>query len=546
MDSTALDELAESSVDEHEQDSSAYAAWVAEVNAPIAGTTYGEDPRYSDRFTDIKHEVDKLSDCDYIKVFKLSCELLKEEAKDLRVAGYLVLSSAYLHGVEGVINSLEVYRVFLEKYWDGCFPSSDNAKISAVSWINNKKVSYFLERKDLNCSQELLDTLKSQIVSFNQISSEKTNDASQPFGVLSSWLEMAQLHIDEQSKLDQADRDAKHKVDQERREHERELAKLEELESQALAKDEQVRNLTERLVAEPVQRAIVVERLINQLVIEEKYIEAVLHARASKWGFEKAPQVSAEGATSIEFPAEVKLDILTVIENPVERLVACEKMFLEENAEFCFDLQMIAGNAAKDMHHKELLKTIKQQTGDLLDKFPDLIESSYQSGVQFASETARLWLDDIVKSRSDSNPLAALGNNTDLDKELDKAFKQAKDIVEDEDLNAGLRCITKLAMPNELMRVKQKLNMALLCVEFSRNDLAMPVLNELFNSTNSNLLHLWQPKLAMLLWQTLHTVLQEEKEKASDVFKEKIDQKLYEISEKMCTADLSMASQLLN
>ncbi len=520
-------------------------SWVSEICLPIEGEP--EDPRYGDNYVDIKHEIDKLSGSDYPRVFKLAKKVLAKEAKDLRVAGYLVLAATHKAGLEGLINGLEIYHDLLERHWDSCFPKADAARASAISWLNNKKITFFLQRDNEDISQDTLDTLKELVSNFNRLIDQKMSDRAQMFTELNVWIETAQLRVDEYNRQLEQERQRLEQLDQERLAHEKELALLEELQTDERERGEQVCAVTKRLLLVEDHKNIVIQELAAHLHHSGESIQAVMHARAQKWAFSCLPDsISSDESTSISFPEGLDIENILTLEDPVERLKACEELFLLPGAEFCFKLQMIATNSAKEMHDKILLKTLKQQVGDLLDKFPELMEKSYAGGIQFADDECRQWLQDIVSSRSEMSPLAAIASKSGKADELDLALQQAKDIVADEDLNAGIKYISNLSVADELGRLKQKLNMALLCFEQGRSDLALPVLSDLFSSATRNNLHIWQPDLAMVLWQALHEVLVAEKAKATDFFKEKIDQKLKEISEMMCTADLSMASQLLN
>ena len=522
-------------------------SWVRELCRPIECVTAQEDPRYGDNYVDIKHEIDKLSGSDYSRVFTLSKKILGEEAKDLRVAGYLVLSGTHRHGVEGLINGLEVYRDLLERYWEVCFPRAALARANAISWLNNNKITYFLQRNNDDLSQETLDTLRELVLSFNQLVQDKAGESAQTFTEINAWLETAQLRVDEYKRQQEDEKQRLLKLEQERLAHEQELARLEELETDKKEREEQIKVVSQRLFAVDRHRDVALLQLSNHLFETGDFTQAIMHNRACRWSLDKLPkEISEQEVSTVEFPPEIDFSDLLTLDDPRERLQASENLFLLPGGEFCFRLQMISYLAAREMHDKTLALTLKQMVADWLDKYPALQEKAFANGTMFVDEECREWVDEIVHSRSESSPLAMLAGNAGKPDELDLALRQAHEIVEEEDLNAGIRFISNLTVNNELDRVKQKLNMALLCFEQSRSDLALPVLNDLFVYTNSHSLHIWQPGLAMVLWKTLYAVLEEEKDKANEFFKQKIDHKLKEVSEMMCTADLSMASQLLN
>ena len=114
----------------------------------------GEDLTYTDIYDNIKEarfeEDDTLSQGvwthdlqvpNWELVEELSVEAIKNKSKDLQIIGWLVESLVILDEFEGISNGIHILNEFIKKYWDNCYPLSQNKdanvdqKLRILEWI---------------------------------------------------------------------------------------------------------------------------------------------------------------------------------------------------------------------------------------------------------------------------------------------------------------------------------------------------------------------------------------------------------------------------
>ena len=152
---------------------------IALLLAPISQQApTGEDPLYSDEFVLIKNELEKLSDNDYSAIVTLAEEILKTEGKDLRVAGYYLLASTYISGVDGFIQGLMLYRLLLENFYEDIHPLRPNSRQNTLQWLSNDKLFAFFKQAVDKASSKQISALMEQVELFNKtiisVTSEET------------------------------------------------------------------------------------------------------------------------------------------------------------------------------------------------------------------------------------------------------------------------------------------------------------------------------------------------------------------------------------
>ena len=109
----------------------------------------GEDLTYTNIYDDIKqarfeedsnlsqgvweHEL-KIPNWELVE--QLSVDAIQNKSKDLQIVGWLVESLVILDKFEGISTSINILNEFIKKYWDNCYPvSDDNYKLRIIEWI---------------------------------------------------------------------------------------------------------------------------------------------------------------------------------------------------------------------------------------------------------------------------------------------------------------------------------------------------------------------------------------------------------------------------
>lgn len=163
--------------------------WLQNIASPLKKTSCGEDPRYLDEFQHIKEELDKLRDVDYPMIMDTCRALLTKTTKDLRVAGYLIVASAYIDGLPGLLDSLKAYRALLNNFWEDCHPLSESGRLAALNLLGNPRIVAFAELHEEQASAETFAALQQEIAWIHAFLTEKLGEEAPGLSRLAPWVE---------------------------------------------------------------------------------------------------------------------------------------------------------------------------------------------------------------------------------------------------------------------------------------------------------------------------------------------------------------------
>lgn len=150
---------------------------IDEITNEIEGSTsgIGVDLSYSDLYDKIKNarfEEDEtlsrgiwereLKKADWKTVENLSFEILSKKSKDLQIVAWLIEALIKNYEFEGIKNSLDILRVFLESFWYTCYPIGDDPndmdqKIHILTWISENYTKQISSLNLLNMGVCLYD-----------------------------------------------------------------------------------------------------------------------------------------------------------------------------------------------------------------------------------------------------------------------------------------------------------------------------------------------------------------------------------------------------
>jgi len=121
----------------------------------------GEDFKYDDEYLEVEVEIEKSfnatseseTEWDFV-VFR--CEkILKDHAKDLKIASYWLYAQWRMNGWSGFFNTLETYAKFIEIYSKDLYPTVGRRKIKILEWVEKVFEEPFLKILDQFSESEL-------------------------------------------------------------------------------------------------------------------------------------------------------------------------------------------------------------------------------------------------------------------------------------------------------------------------------------------------------------------------------------------------------
>ncbi len=504
--------------------------WVGSTFDPFSSNPEGEDPRYSDSFVAIKQEIDKLADTDYQLVIDEAISILTTEAKDLRVAGYLILGLIYLEGVKGLVIGLQVYVQLLENYFESSFPKKINAKITAITWLNNNKILFYLGNDENEIESYQLDEVSELITKLNSLVKDGfsgNDDISIPeVTILNAWLEKNKKLAN--AKIQQAE--AKQKA-----------AAASSATSSTVSS---TGGLSPSLGAIQSDKDVInaIKTLAKHLMSSEQYIQAIGISRSINWSLTSLP-VNENGKTRLPAPRKTGLNTIKQLiakGDNKSALVQSEAMMFEPGSNFLLDLQLLSFTAAKNMKREDVSKYIALQTSIFLQRLEGIETLKFNDDSPFVQADTKIWLDEISAMGGGGTSL-----QLELDEALDETITQARSVAESKNLQEGLAVFSQYNAYSEKQRFKMKLQMAVMCLEDNRSELALPVLDDLCDKAEQYSLAMWDSSLHILLLKHTQNAIRGMIATSTDDEKILYEKRLVTISNQICKTDIQQALSVL-
>ena len=100
----------------------------------------GEDPAYDPEFLRLGKELEsggsvqgRVTNWAFVEA---ECSrILRERAKDVRAASWLVVAKANLSGWSGAADGLSGYAAFVERFWSAAHPRRARGRVGFVAWL---------------------------------------------------------------------------------------------------------------------------------------------------------------------------------------------------------------------------------------------------------------------------------------------------------------------------------------------------------------------------------------------------------------------------
>jgi type VI secretion system protein VasJ len=537
----------ESEAEQNSSEIDSIPAEIEELLTPFDDQPAGTDPRYGDEFVLIKTEIDKLAFNDYSAVMTLAREILKNEGKDIRVAGYFMLANTYINGARGLIEGLILYRLLLERFGDDVYPTKESARNTSLLWLNNTKLLAYVRQSREKLKLETVQMVARQIERLNEVIVSVTNDETLCLSSLNKWVRDNIKKLDipppppPQSDVKRSDSDVPAGSEYAGRPDQTIPA------SQAEVSRGETKPLSDVDVASSMSDTelySLIRRIVNQLMFDGEYARGISYARAARWGGFSMPP-NENGKTRITPPRQTGVNeicSLLAAGNNEEALKKCEGIFFELGGHILIDLQLYAHKAAKALGKMDLANLIAFETAAFLKRFPGIEEFRFDDDTPCAGAECLAWINKFAGgNQSGTSFMTEDEENQDLLKSINAACEEAND----KDLNAGLVMLNEFRPKTEKQRYQLRLAMSQLCLDHGRAELALPMLEELTDQAERTSLAVWDVGLAMLAARQLQAALRSAMAKANEKNRMHYEQRLDDVTAQMCRWDLAQAAQFL-
>lgn len=497
---------------------------VLELIQPIGNTGSGEDPRYSDHFAQIKQEIDRLSGANFELVLKLSREVLISEGKDLRVAGYLILSTLYCKGIQELPEAITVYRMIMDSLWDGCFPAKANARAQAFAWLNSDRMETFIQQQNGDAaSLEDLQRLRNEIDLLNKVARQRIGDEVQQWTRITSWVDnYLKAKLSEKASREQ---------------EQREQAQKETQASPSLSPANDG-PLTESRAEQQIGKIVTFYRERGERA------QSIALSRAIRWGGLLTPPNEA-GVTRIPPFRASALNELAALQTsgatPEQIFVLCENLLMEPGGQWNMDLQYIAHKTLLGLNDAASIQVLEAELKGLLKRCTGLADLCYDGRVPFANEATKEWLNNLAAAgSSDNEGQSEITTDEDFKEIIIKASKASAG----GNLVAGLVVLKELPGITGRQRFIRRVEEVRLCIKMRYTEMAAPMLAALDQEIARLEISTWEPALAVAVWQLQLKLIALELPKVNSTQQHELKDRIKEINASICLADQYEAARM--
>ncbi|MEJ2452853.1 MAG: TssA family type VI secretion system protein [Candidatus Thiodiazotropha sp.] len=475
---------------------------------PVGESQVGEDPRYGDDFTAVKLEIDRLSDTDYAEIAKLCERILQVESKDLRVAGYYLMARVFNDGLDGLVEGVELYYELVKRYGINCHPQRESAQLQAVTWLNNDKLTAFVNKialTDIDDRQSVF-AVKKHLESLNRILASIYGSDNAIWTSLNPWLAKSlPSEASVQEEVNSTDDSMSHSNNVESYE------------------------ITSGLVFTRT-----VERLLDYLAEQGDIARLISVSRAMKWTSSVLPENIA-GTTKLSPPRQAVISAvglpLGLVANDA-KLLEYESYFMEAGCQYYLDLQLKEIEVARATGRNDLAELVEFYLNHLVKQTPEILNLEFSDGTPFANEVTRRKL----RQTKSSTKQQASTNSANTEADINKRINSILEKNGTENLGAAIDKLAEITARDGSEAYRLDLTRLDLCLNAGRADMALPIALKLEGQVERYRLAEWDKDLALELWDKMLFLLQTG-EQGQDSNKTQLE----ELKRKICDTDLAFA-----
>ncbi len=468
-------------------------------SSPVPGPSpAGVSARYEPEFERLSGEIAKLESVEgrtsirWGDVVDLSAAILSKKSKDLLVAGYLTLGLVRQKGYSGLAAGLRVCRDMIADFWDGLFPEKNRvrARAAALQWMSERVEAVVSGMPSPSKSDgEILSACSGLLGELGALVGEKFSEEAPDLGGLARAVQekLGSIPPDEPAPVEAQAAEGAASGQAAAGAAAVEAPSVGDVSSPEAAREalgQICRSLWE--VAGALRRSSPTDPLAYQL------------SRLAVWSDVVGPPPSEGGVAQVaggdpDFAAgqEALLDkgeYSAVLEASEGRL-ASDSLWLDLNF---FVYRAMEGLGRP---YAAARKAVEDLVAWLVRRVPELLDLRFAGGVPMAGEAARLW---IVSELGAQASKAAAGSGG---RPMEGALAEARKLAARKEFDKAVGILQKLlqGLSTRRERFAGRLDLAKLCLEGGRPELARPQLEALDQEARRFPLEEWEPGLCVEL-----------------------------------------------
>jgi type VI secretion system protein VasJ len=505
------------------------------VDADLPG---GRDVQYGDEFSALSEELVKaegidVKPVDWSRVRELGECILREQSKDLRVAGYLCVALFHLEGFTGLAAGVKLLRDLVEAdYWQDLYPQrkkrQNKARAAAFDWVIKKleRPLFEIDIQDADAVAVIETSLA--FAGLDRALSDRLGD-----DLPANWFELR--NVISRLKMNAEHLRAATQQNVQKAQAEQPQGKAQSSAKEPANKEQPVKESSSSPRPSPPASDIAAADILKeavestlQTVTSAADIERVLTAngksveklcellrqqrltdprpyfllRTSKWmALDKLPP----NGVAPSIPSAERLKYLAVqeqSENYEVLIQECEKSFAA-GALFNLGLHRMVAKALLAIGAPEASHQVRICVAQLLERFPSYTGQTFANEMGFVDASTQAWIDtEVLAAQPGAATLEAVGSAGEpwLD-----AAKAARKQLGPGRFEAGIALFSSAIAGtiNERDRCFWQLEQARFCLEASHPDIALPQLTYLYEKIKLRQLQRWEPALNLAIIKLL-------------------------------------------
>lgn len=506
-------------------------------SAPIPGPSpAGVSARYEPEFEKLSAEIAKLESVEgrasirWDDVVNLATTLLSSKSKDLLVAGYLTLGLAQKRGFKGLEIGLQTCRDMIATFWDGLFPEKNRmrARASALQWMSERvEAAVGAMPSPSKSDREVLTNCANLMGELAALVGEKFTEDAPDLGGLTRAV---------QEKLDAVPSDAPPPQEGAAGE-----APAADSSSQGPAPAEMQSLPSVGSVGTPEEARQAIVPACQQLVEIAHALRQAAPAdplpyrlvRVAIWSDLTEAPPSTDGVTALSggdaaFAAEQEARLDKGDYAPV--IADCEARFPSDS--FWLDPHLFVFRAMEGLGrpYAAARKAVEDMVAWVARAVPALLDLKFADGTPLAGEATRLWI------LNELGALPSKGMSGGGGRPTEAALAEARKLAARKEFPKAAAVVQKslAGLAGRRDRFAGRLDLAKLCLEGGRADLARPLLESLDQESRAFPLEEWEPGLCVELAREL----------AKCYAALSVPEKMEEAYGRLCRLDLSAALDL--
>ena len=480
-----------------------------DLKKPIPGPDpWGEDPKYEERFEELKAEVAKMGGMgtgapDWPKVSNLAAALIREKAKDLNLFAYLTMAWAVLHQLPGMVVGLELVAYFLDNGWDGIHPKPADKKVkprgASLSWLQSQLMDRLPACQSHD--RDLLERGMAASQALKQSIYQHFEDPQANFKsfhtTLSGWLDLAPLKqapVPEPEPQPTIPDPVLLRETETQRPAPPTPASPPPAPSAVSSAPAAFNAPTIAENANPESLYETLDQIASQLATHNPFgATSFLLRRLALWDQASLPNHAESRETFFPAPPD---EVVQSLKNMANRgtweSLLSKAEDLTSARWFWLDLQCYISQAARGLQLAAVAQLVEERTHALDQRLPDLKELKFNDGTPFAGPTTKDWLSQLSSntgaSSAPEDPAKTL--LSDLRKRGPEGFTEALALAQ-----SAIR-----SADSARTQFKLRLSATRYCLEVEQFYWAESLVQQLINEINTHQLNRWEPGLAGQAW----------------------------------------------